>query len=195
MRLRKPVCLVRRHDDALQRERGALARLSLHGLRELFARARRRRHRTRKRDQSSRGCAADPVGASGCGRPLSDHAQRERTRRRVRDRKTVLRALEHELIHGARDRPASRVEVSVAGEITEGLNIVAGYVYLDPELIGPAVDEGALGPVPVGPIPHVATLDVSYGPERWNGFALEGGAEYHSCLYRVSGQRPRPCRR
>ena len=72
------------------------------------------------------------------------------------------------------------VEVSVAGEITEGLNLVAGYVYLDPELIGPAVDEGTLGPVPVGPIPHVATLDVSYGPERWNGFALEGGAEYHS---------------
>jgi iron complex outermembrane receptor protein len=72
------------------------------------------------------------------------------------------------------------VEVSVAGEFAEGLNIVAGYVYLDAELIGPAVDDGTLGPVPVGPIPRVATLDVSYGPERWSGFALEGSTEYHS---------------
>jgi iron complex outermembrane receptor protein len=72
------------------------------------------------------------------------------------------------------------VEVSVAGELSEGLNVVAGYVYLDPELVGPAVDDGTLGPVPVGPIPHVATLDVSYGPGRWNGFALEAAAEYHS---------------
>ena len=34
----------------------------------------------------------------------------------------------------------------MAGEVHDGLNIVAGYVYLDPELIGPAVDEGTLGP-------------------------------------------------
>ena len=72
------------------------------------------------------------------------------------------------------------VEVSVAGEVLDGLNVVAGYVYLDPELTGDAVDDGTLGPVPVGPIPHVATFDVSYGPASWNGFALEGGARYQS---------------
>jgi iron complex outermembrane receptor protein len=72
------------------------------------------------------------------------------------------------------------VEVSVAGEVLDGLNVVAGYVYLDPELTGDAVDDGTLGPVPVGPIPGVATFDVSYGPASWNGFALEGGARYQS---------------
>jgi iron complex outermembrane receptor protein len=72
------------------------------------------------------------------------------------------------------------VEFSVAGEIAEGLNVVAGYVNLDPELIGAAVDDGMLGRVPVGPIPRVATLDVSYGPARWNGFALELAAKYES---------------
>jgi iron complex outermembrane receptor protein len=72
------------------------------------------------------------------------------------------------------------VEVSVAGELLEDLNVVAGYVYLDPRLSGPAVDDGTVGPVPVGPVPHVATLDISYGPAHWNGFALEAAAEYQS---------------
>jgi iron complex outermembrane receptor protein len=72
------------------------------------------------------------------------------------------------------------VEASLAGELFEGLNVVAGYVYLDAELSGPAVDDGALGEVAVGPIPRVATLDLSYGPERWKGFALEAAVQYQS---------------
>ena len=72
------------------------------------------------------------------------------------------------------------VEASLAGELFEGFNLVAGYVYLDAKLSGPAVDDGSLGEVPVGPIPRVATLDISYGPERWGGFALEAAVQYES---------------
>lgn len=72
------------------------------------------------------------------------------------------------------------IEFSVAGEVVNGLDVVAGYVDLDAELSGPAVDDGSIGPAPVGPIPRVATLNVSYGPEKWNGFALEGAARYNS---------------
>jgi iron complex outermembrane receptor protein len=72
------------------------------------------------------------------------------------------------------------VEFSVAGEVISGLDVVAGYVYLDPELSGAAVDDGSIGPVPVGPIPRAATLNVSYGPAKWKGFALEGAARYNS---------------
>jgi iron complex outermembrane receptor protein len=72
------------------------------------------------------------------------------------------------------------VEVSLAGEVLPGLNVVAGYVYLDPRLTGEAVDDGTVGPVPVGPIPHVGTLDASFGPASWSGFALEAAAEYQS---------------
>jgi iron complex outermembrane receptor protein len=47
-------------------------------------------------------------------------------------------------------------------------------------LKGAAVDDGSIGRVPVGPIPRVATLDVSYGPAKWNGVALEGAVRYNS---------------
>lgn len=72
------------------------------------------------------------------------------------------------------------IEFSVAGEVTSGLDVVAGYVYLDPELRGAAVDDGSIGRVPVGPIPRVGTLDVSYGPAEWTGFALEGAVRHNS---------------
>lgn len=72
------------------------------------------------------------------------------------------------------------VEVSVAGELARGLHVVAGYAYLKPRLRGPAVDEGSLGRIPIGPIPRIATLDVSYGPPRWNGLTFETSAGYNS---------------
>src|SRR4029453_5206223 len=40
------------------------------------------------------------------------------------------------------------IEFSIAGEVLSGLNVVAGYVYLDPRLTGDAVGDGTLGPVP-----------------------------------------------
>lgn len=72
------------------------------------------------------------------------------------------------------------VEFSVAGELARGLNVVVGYAYLQPRLRGPAVDEGSLGRIPIGPIPRIATLDVSYGPPRWKGFTFEASAGYNS---------------
>ena len=73
------------------------------------------------------------------------------------------------------------VEVSVAGEVARGPQR-RGRLCL-PRSAPVRTGRGrryASDPVPVGPIPHVATLDISYGPARWNGFALEAAAEYHS---------------
>lgn len=51
------------------------------------------------------------------------------------------------------------LEISLAGQPVEGLNVVAGAVLMKPRVSGPAVDLGLIGPRPVG---QAETLITSY---------------------------------
>lgn len=65
------------------------------------------------------------------------------------------------------------VEASLTGELIEDLDVVAGVVHIDPRLSGASVDDGSIGKTPVGPIPDVISVDISYSPASWHGFSLE----------------------
>jgi iron complex outermembrane receptor protein len=69
------------------------------------------------------------------------------------------------------------IELSLAGEVTEGLTIVAGAVLLQARVAGVLVDQGVIGNVPIGRQPLTARLNVQYGPSSWNGFSVDGSIE------------------
>ena len=66
------------------------------------------------------------------------------------------------------------VEMSLAGQVLDGLTIVGGVVLLEPRLSGEPVDRGAVGHIPIGPKPRNAILNVQYLPVAWNGFGVDG---------------------
>ncbi|MGE4063444.1 MAG: TonB-dependent receptor [Rhodospirillaceae bacterium] len=65
------------------------------------------------------------------------------------------------------------IEASLAGQLFEGFNIVAGLVALEPRVSGDAVDRGVIGKIPVGVFPRSSIVQINYAPAAWNGFALE----------------------
>ncbi len=78
----------------------------------------------------------------------------------------------------------SGFEFSLAGEVAEGLRVVAGAVLLKARISGPIVDQGRLGHVPIGTTPRFIRLDVEYGPKTWRGFSLD--AQFDNRSSRVS---------
>ena len=66
------------------------------------------------------------------------------------------------------------LEVSLAGQVIEGLSVVAGMVLLEPRISGDAVDRGIVGPIPVGPKPGNYLFNLQYFPPAWKGFGLDG---------------------
>ncbi|HEX8622306.1 MAG TPA: TonB-dependent receptor [Allosphingosinicella sp.] len=54
------------------------------------------------------------------------------------------------------------VELSLAGQPVEGLSLVAGAVFLDAEVSGPAVDLGIIGPKPVGTSARTIRANLDY---------------------------------
>lgn len=66
----------------------------------------------------------------------------------------------------------SRAERSQA-VVAHGLTVVAGTTLIQPRLSGDPVARGLVGPVPVGPRPRYALMNVTYGPPRWNGFSVD----------------------
>jgi len=66
------------------------------------------------------------------------------------------------------------IELSVTGEVAEGLTLVSGVIFLKPRLSGEPVDLGTVGPIPVGPRPRYALLNLQYQPPSWNGFGING---------------------
>jgi iron complex outermembrane receptor protein len=54
------------------------------------------------------------------------------------------------------------VELSVAGEVAKGLNLVAGTMFLDARVTGELVDSGAIGKKPVGAIERHSILSIDY---------------------------------
>jgi len=69
-------------------------------------------------------------------------------------------------------------ELSFTGQLMPGLNIVAGAVVYQPRVIGPLVDQGVVGSVPMGRDESAARLDLQYGPASWMGVSVEGQLEY-----------------
>ncbi len=65
------------------------------------------------------------------------------------------------------------VEVSVAGEVADGLTIVAGSVFLKARVSGDLVDRGLIGRIPLGRIPRSTHFDVEYGPASWSGVSVD----------------------
>ena len=75
------------------------------------------------------------------------------------------------------------VELSLAGQVSEGLTIVAGSIFLQGRLSGSLVDQGVVGRVPVGRRPRVTRLNIQYGPASWNGFSVETQVENNKLGY------------
>lgn len=56
------------------------------------------------------------------------------------------------------------LELSLAGPISPGLNLVAGAVLMDPEVTGEAVETGLVGSDPIGQTDRVVRLNLDYRP-------------------------------
>jgi iron complex outermembrane receptor protein len=54
------------------------------------------------------------------------------------------------------------VELSLAGQVLDGLNVVAGTVFLDAEVTGELVDSGVIGSKPVGAIERHSIASIDY---------------------------------
>lgn len=67
------------------------------------------------------------------------------------------------------------VEFSVAGPVTETLQLVLGTVFYDVILTGDAVDSGALADSPAGAISRSSTLNLDYRPPWAPGWSFDLG--------------------
>jgi iron complex outermembrane recepter protein len=65
------------------------------------------------------------------------------------------------------------VELSLAGQVIDGMSVVAGVVLLQARVSGELVDQGAIGNIPIGAKPRVSRLDVEYGPKEWKGLSVD----------------------
>jgi len=65
------------------------------------------------------------------------------------------------------------VEISVAGQVAEGVRIVAGAVFLQARVSGPLVEQGLLGKVPIGRTPRYGRFDIEYSPPFISGLSLD----------------------
>jgi len=65
------------------------------------------------------------------------------------------------------------IELSFAGRLAQGLNVVAGAMFLQARVSGLPVDQGVLGRVPTGTAPRIFNFNVQYGPPSWRGFSVD----------------------
>lgn len=65
------------------------------------------------------------------------------------------------------------IELSLAGEILPGLNIVAGTLFLDAEVTGEEVAAGLIGPKPVGAIERTTIVSIDYRPPSWSDWSFD----------------------
>lgn len=73
----------------------------------------------------------------------------------------------------------SGVELSLAGTLAPRLTVVAGAVLMDPEVSGAPVDEGRIGPRPVGQTRRLLTLSGQYTLASMPALALTFNANHH----------------
>ena len=65
------------------------------------------------------------------------------------------------------------IELSLTGQVADGLTVVAGTVLLQARVSGSLVDQGVIGNIPIGAKPRISRLDVEYGPREWNGISID----------------------
>jgi outer membrane receptor protein involved in Fe transport len=66
---------------------------------------------------------------------------------------------------------------------SNGLTVVAGAVWLRPEVKRQVAELGGAGPVPVGPVPRTVNVNVDYAPAALGGLAAS--AQWTSLSSRV----------
>ncbi|TWI00276.1 iron complex outermembrane receptor protein [Luteimonas cucumeris] len=71
------------------------------------------------------------------------------------------------------------VEVSLAGDVAEGLHVVAGASWMRMRLRGERVEAGEIGEQPVGRSAKLALASFDYAPTRWRGFSIDADATYY----------------
>jgi len=81
------------------------------------------------------------------------------------------------------DISAQGVESSVTWTGLRGLTVVAGAVWLRPEIKRQIATLGGTGPVPVGPVPRTININADYAPHGNSGFGAS--AEWTSLSSRV----------
>ena len=64
-------------------------------------------------------------------------------------------------------------EMSLTGELIDGLRVVTGLVLLKARLSGELVDQGTIGKIPTDSVPLKATFNIQYGPDSWHGFSFD----------------------
>jgi outer membrane receptor protein involved in Fe transport len=62
------------------------------------------------------------------------------------------------------------VESSATLSGLDGLTVVAGGVWLRPEVKRQIPERGGSGNVPVGPVPRTININVDYAPSNWKGW-------------------------
>ncbi len=67
------------------------------------------------------------------------------------------------------------VELSLAGSVTEALQLVVGTVFYDVALTGDSVDSGALADSPAGALNRSTTLNMDYRPQWAPGWSFDLG--------------------
>jgi iron complex outermembrane receptor protein len=76
------------------------------------------------------------------------------------------------------------IELSIAGDLTERLNIVSGLVWIDPKVrYQPGTVSGPLKAVAVGPVPGVITTAIQYHPAAFSGLILGATLQALSSRY------------
>ncbi|MCL1635193.1 hypothetical protein M2650_11215 [Luteimonas sp. SX5] len=70
-------------------------------------------------------------------------------------------------------------EISLAGDIAEGLHVVAGATWMRMRLQGDRVDAGQIGEHPVGRSAKLALASFDYAPSRWRGVSIDADATYY----------------
>ena len=69
------------------------------------------------------------------------------------------------------------VELSLAGDVTDDLTVVAGAVLIQPRIIQAADPQNATRLTAVGPIPRLFRMNVQYRPPAFDGLALDAKVE------------------
>jgi iron complex outermembrane receptor protein len=70
------------------------------------------------------------------------------------------------------------MEISLTGEMAKGLNLVAGAVLMRPRVSGEAVNDGLIGPKPVGQPTHIFKADLDYRPAGTSPFSVDLSLAY-----------------
>lgn len=90
------------------------------------------------------------------------------------------------------------LELSLTGELLPGLNVVAGYVRMKPEVVGEAVAAGLIGPEPVGQPHDTGRLNLDYRPASTAALSFDGGVTLYGsrpvsarAFAELKGKQPR----